>query len=52
MNIINKVFKLFQITRYEDVEEGTLMLMVDDRVKTWKAIWLSNSVANSNLSFI
>lgn len=42
MNIINKVFKLFQITRYEDVEEGTLMLMVGDRVKTWKAIWLSN----------
>ncbi len=42
MDINNKVFKLFEITRYEDVEEGTLMLMVGNRVKTWKAIWLSN----------
>ena len=42
MDINNKVFKLFEITRYEDVEEGTLMLMVGNRVKTWKTIWLSN----------
>lgn len=42
MDINNKVFKLFEITRYEDVEEGTLMLMVGNRVKTWKAIWLNN----------
>ena len=36
-----KALRLTNITRYEDVEEGQLVLTINDHEKSWKAIWLS-----------
>jgi hypothetical protein len=42
MNMKNiKALRLTNITRYEDVEEGQLVLTINDHEKSWKAIWLS-----------
>ncbi len=35
-------FRLTDITRYDDVEMGRLVLRVDGREKSWKAVWLTN----------
>lgn len=34
--------RLTDITRYDDVEDGTLVLTVGERTKRWKAIWLTD----------
>lgn len=39
---VNKDLRLTDITRYDDVETGQLVLTVGSRHKSWKAIWLSN----------
>lgn len=36
-----KELRLTDITRYEDVEEGRLQLIVGDHKKSWQAIWLT-----------
>lgn len=36
-----KQLSLTDITRYDDVETGTLELCVGPRIKRWKAIWLT-----------
>lgn len=38
----NNELRLTDITRYEDVEEGRLMLTIDGRKKSWFGIWLSD----------
>jgi len=42
--MINKVneLRLTDITRYDDVEMGRLVLRVDGHEKSWKAVWLTN----------
>ena len=40
--------RLTDITQYEDVEEGQLMLMAAGHTKSWKAIWLTNLHVNIN----
>ena len=37
----NRELRLTDITRYEDVEEGRLVLTVDGHEKSWRAIWLT-----------
>jgi len=39
---VNKDLRLTDITHYDDVETGQLVLTVGSRQKNWKAIWLSN----------
>lgn len=46
MEKLNKKLTLTDITRYDDVEVGTLKLAVDGRQKCWKAIWQTNLRVN------
>lgn len=46
MERLNKKLTLTDITRYDDVEMGTLKLTVDGRQKCWKAIWQTNLRVN------
>ena len=41
---------LTDITRYDDVEMGTLELRVGPRIKRWKAIWLTNMLFGDSRS--
>ena len=42
-----KKLRLTNITRYNDVEEGWLVLNVGTRVKSWRAVWLTQLRLNS-----
>ena len=42
-----KKLRLTNITRYNDVEEGWLVLNVGTHVKSWKAVWLTQLRLNS-----
>lgn len=42
-----KQLRLTGITRYNDVEEGRLVLTVGQHTKSWRAVWLSQLRLNS-----
>lgn len=48
MKKMTKDFRLTNVTRYCDVEEGTLRLTIGNRSKSWKAVWQSNIYYGAN----
>ena len=48
MNTNPKELRLTNITRYNDVDLGSLVLTADGHMKSWKAIWQTNLHVNVN----
>ena len=46
METKNQELKLTDITRYDDVDMGNLVLSMDGHSKSWKAIWQANLHVN------